>query len=100
MVLLRRLLSGTEVALVVLIDAVSNRVETTRGAEFLHHIEEFVFAVEATLAVVAGILGTVEFRSRDDLDGDSLLAGESDGVTELGAGQAGRVGDNPEHLVP
>ena len=43
--------------------------------------------------------GTVEFGGHDDFERDSLFAGEGDGIRQLGAGQAGRVGDDGQHVA-
>ena len=92
------LLAGAEVALVVLVHTVSDSVESAGGAEIFHHGEEFIFAMEAALAVVAGIFRAVEFRCRDDFEGYPVLVGEGDGVGEMSASKAGRVGDYSEHI--
>jgi hypothetical protein len=90
--------AGAEVAFVVEIHAIRDGVEAARGAESFHDGEEFVFAVEAALAVVAGIFWAVEFGGRDDFEGDSVFSGKGDGVGEMGAGQAGGVGDYCQHV--
>jgi hypothetical protein len=92
------LLAGTKVALVILIHTVGDCIETARGADLLHDCEEFVLAVEAALAVVAGIFWAVEFGSRDDFEGDSVFIGEGDGVGEMGAGQARRIRNYSQHV--
>ena len=51
--------------MIVEIHAVSNGVEATRGAKFLHHRKKFVFTLKAALAVVARIFGAVEFGGGD-----------------------------------
>src|SRR5579862_575905 len=93
-------LSGAEVALIVEVEAVGYRVESARGTEVFHHREEFVFALEAALSVVALVFRAVEFGGGDDLDRDSLLVGESNRVREMSAGEAGGVSDDREHVVP
>ncbi len=92
------LLAGAEVALIILVHAVGDGVESAGGAEIFHDGEELVFAMEAALAVIAGIFGAVEFCGRDDFEGNPMFVGEGDGVGEMGAGQAGGVGDYCEHI--
>ena len=92
------LLAGAEVALIILVHAVGDGIESAGGAEIFHDGEEFIFTVEAALAVVAGIFGAVEFGRCDDFDRDFVLVGKSDGVGEMSAGQAGGIGDHRQHL--
>ena len=99
MMLFGGLLAGAEVALIVQVHTVGDRVEPARGAKVFHDCEEFVFAVKAALAVIAGIFGTIEFRSGDDFERNSLLVGEGDGVGQVRAGQAGGIGDHRQHVV-
>src|ERR1700722_6512497 len=91
-------LSGPEISLIVEVDAVDDRVEPTRGAEILHHREKFIFAVEAALAVIASILGTIQFGSRDYLKRNLFFVRESYSVCQLRARKAGRIGDDRQHI--
>ncbi len=89
MVQFRGLLPWAEVALVVEVHAVGDGVEAARGAQFLHHVKQFVFALKTALPVVARIFRAVEFRGRDDFQRNALLVGKGDGIGELRASQAG-----------
>ena len=95
----RGLLPRSKVALIVEVHTVGDSVETASGPESFHDREEFVFALKAALAVIAGILGTIKLRSGDDLDGNVLFVGEGQGVGKMRAGKAGRVGDHRQHVV-
>ncbi len=55
--------------------------------------------MKAAGSVIAGVFGPVEFVGDDDFERDSLFAGEGDGVRQLGASQAGRIGDDGQHVV-
>ena len=55
--------------------------------------------MKAAGSVVAGILGPVEFAGDDDFERDSLFGGKGGGVRQLGAGQAGRIGDDGQHIA-
>src|SRR3954447_7570368 len=57
-------LPGSEISLVVKINAVCNRLEITGCAHVLHNREEFVLALKATLAVVASVFRAIEFGGR------------------------------------
>ena len=63
-----------------------------------HHRKKFIFALKAALAIVAHIFRTVEFRSGDHFQRNALFVGEGDGVGQMGAGQAGRIGDDRQHV--
>ena len=97
-VLLCGLLAGAEVALIVKVHAVSDGVEAACGAEFFHHRKKLVFALKAALAIVARIFGAVEFGGGDDFDRNALLVGKGNGIVQLSASQAGRVGDHRQHV--
>ena len=62
-----RSLPRTEIALIVEVYPICNRIETVFGAESLHHGKQFVLAVETSLRVVASIVGVGEFPSLDNL---------------------------------
>ena len=93
------LLPRAEVALIVPVHAVGNRVESARGAQLFHDIEKFVFALKATLPVIACILRAVEFGGGDHFDRNPLLVREGDGVGQVSPSQAGRVGDYRQHVT-
>jgi len=97
-VLTSSLLARTEVALVVEVHAVRDRIEAAGVAKGFHDGEEFVLAMEAARGVVAGVFGAIEFGGWDDFEGNVLLMGEGDRVGELSAREAGRVGDHGEHV--
>src|SRR5579864_8929188 len=97
-VLFCSLLSGTEVSLVVNVHAVGNYVEAASYAQFLHHGEKLVFTLKAALAVIAGIFGAVEFGGGNDFERNRLLVGKGDGIVQVRASEAGRIGDYRQHV--
>src|SRR5579864_1937824 len=97
-VLFCSLLPGTKVALVVNVHAVGNDVEAASYAQFFHHGEKLVFTLKAALAVIAGIFGAVEFGGGDDFERNRLLVGKGDGIVQVRASEAGRVGNHREHV--
>src|SRR4029077_20839220 len=98
LMLLGGLLPRAEVTLIVPVHAVGNRIESARSAQPFHDIEEFVFALKATLPVIACILWAVEFRGGDYFDRDPLFFGEGDSVAQVGAGEAARADDHSHHV--
>src|SRR5579864_7695917 len=54
--------------------------------------------MEAARGVVAGVFGAIEFGGGNDFEGNVLLVSEGDRVGELGAREAGRVGDHGKHV--
>src|SRR5437879_10764794 len=93
------LLARAEVTLIVQIRAVRDGVKTTGRSNFFHHGEELIFTVKASLPVVADIFGTVEFRGRNHLDRDGLLLSKRQRIFKLGASEAGRVGNDRQHVA-
>ena len=55
--------------------------------------------MEAAGSVVAGILRPVEFAGHDDFERDPLFGGKGGCIRQLGAGQAGRIGDDGQHVA-
>src|ERR1700757_3063781 len=94
------LLPWAEVSLVINVYTIGNCVEALRGAQVFHDGEQFVFALKTTLPVVAGILRTLEFRGGNNLEGDSLLLGEGDGIRQMSPREAGRISDDCQHIRP
>ncbi len=92
------LLAGAEFALVVEVHAVGDGGEAEGSAFGFHLGEEFVFAMEAALGVVAGVIRVGEFGGLEDLEGDVVLFGKGDRSGEFFAGEGGGVGDAGEHL--
>ena len=99
MVLPCSLLARAEVPLIVHVHAVRDGVKAAGGSNFFHHGEELIFAVKASLPVVADIFGTVEFRGRNHLDRDGLLLSKRQSIGKLGASEAGRVGNDRQHVA-
>jgi len=99
MVLAGGLLSGAEVALVIKVDAVGDGSKAALGAQRLHHSKKLIFAMKAALAVVANVVGVVEFGGDDDFDRYGLFSSEGESIGELRSGQAGRIGDHCEHFL-
>ena len=77
MVLDGGLLAGAEVAAVVEVHAVGDVREALRRHGRLHLGEELVFAVEASLGVVALVVGVFEFVGLEDLGGDWCSAAKA-----------------------
>ena len=69
-------------------------------AEFFHHREELVLAVKTAGSVIASVFRAIQFVGQDDFERDSLFAGKSGCVGQLGAGQAGRIRDHCQHCLP
>src|SRR5215469_10496896 len=93
------LLPWTEVPLIIEIYAVSNRIKATLRAQLFHGYEEFILALKAALAVVANIVGTIEFRGIDHFKWKALFIRERNGIGQLRAGEAGGICDDRQHLV-
>ena len=92
------LLTGTKIALIVEVHAIGDSIEAARRPEFFHQRKQFIFAEEAALRIIAHIFRTVKFRGRDYFKGNRLFLGESNCIGKLGARQAGRVGDDRQHV--
>src|SRR5438876_182971 len=97
--LLGRPLAGTKIALVVEIHAIGDGIETMFAAVALHDGEELVFAVEAALCVIAGIIWIFQLLRLDDLAGNVLFLREKQGVFKLSSRQRGRIGDERQHVL-
>ena len=59
-------LSGTKVALIIGIHAVSDGLEPMFCAKRFHHREQLVLAMETARAVVAYIFGAIKFGGGND----------------------------------
>lgn len=94
-----RLLPRPKISLIVKIHTIGDRFESSRRPHLFHDLKEFVFALKATLAIIANIIGAIEFRCLDDLNRKTLLFGESNRIHQLSASQARRIGDDRQHLV-
>ena len=92
-------LAGTEVALVVQVDAIGNGVEAASLPKVFHQREEFIFTEEAALGIVADVFRAIKFGGGDHFQGDRLFLGKGDCIGKLGARQAGRVGDDGQHSI-
>ena len=88
-----RTLPWPEVSVVVEVSAVGYVREVESGAGLFHLGEEFVFAVEAAVRVVALVVGALEFVGLEDLRGDVVFGGEGKGGGG-NLGVAGREGTN------
>ena len=62
--------------------------------------EELVFAEVAAVVGVGQVAGVFEFAGADDAHRELELAGEGQGLLKFTAGQAGRIGNRGEGLVP
>jgi hypothetical protein len=98
-VLLGSLLPGTKVALVVEVYSVSDGIEAAPAAKFFHGREQLILAMKAAGSVIAGVFRTIEFAGHNNLKRDALLPGEGGRVRQLSASQAGRVGDDGQHVA-
>src|SRR5882724_9555105 len=99
LMLLGRPLAGAEVAPVVEVHTVGDRIEAAPAAKFLHRREQFVLAMKAAGSVIAGIFRPVELAGDDDFEGDLLFSGKGGCIRQLGAGQAGRISDDGQHIA-
>src|SRR5437867_9163249 len=99
MMLCRRSLARAKISLIIYIYAVRNRAKVVRQTEILHHGEQFIFAMKTARSIVADVSRTIKFRGDDYLKRDSPFAGESDGVRQMAARKAGRIGDHRQHIV-
>ena len=97
--LARSCLPGTEIALIINIHAVGNRLKATSCGKCFHHLKEFVFAVEAPLAIIADVFRPVHFAGLDDLNGNAMFLREGKRVLKLGTSQARGVRDYGQHIA-
>ena len=86
--------------MVIEIDAVSDAIETLLITKAFHHSKEFVFAVEAALAIIAGVFGTIEFGSCNHLHRNVLLISKRERIEKMSAGQAGGIRYHRKHTIP
>ena len=100
MMLPRGGLPRPEITLVVEVDAVSDGVKAALPGEIMHHLEQLILAVKAALPVVLNILRALHLGGVNDFKRNALLPGKGCGVLKLGAGQAGRIRDDGEHVLP
>src|SRR5882724_2659391 len=77
LMLLGRPLAGAEVAPVVEVHTVGDRIEAAPAAKFLHRREQFVLAMKAAGSVIAGIFRPVELAGHDDFEGISCSAAKA-----------------------
>src|SRR5690242_6980454 len=91
--------SGAEIPSIIHVDAVSNGAESKLQGQLVHHVEKLVLAVIAAMSVVAGILGPVQFKGLNDLDGNPVFFGKFQSMPKLGSGQAGRISYDREHIT-
>src|SRR5439155_26324744 len=98
-VLLSSELARAEVALVIQVYSVGNRLEAMLAAEIFHHGEQFIFTEKAARSVIARVFRAVEFVGCDDFERNPVLAGKCNRVGKLSASQTGRVCDDGQHVV-
>ena len=91
-------LAGTEITLVIQVDAVGDGGKAVRVAILFHDPEQGIFAVKAARAIVASVSGIFQLIRLNDLAGNLLLLGKAQSVFELSAGEARGIGDKREHL--
>jgi len=94
-----RRLSRPEIALIVQVHAIGDAVEPAGAAKLFHHVKKLVLAVKTPRPVIADIFRPVHFRGVDDFQRNRALPGEREGVSQLSAGQAWRIGDHRKHVV-
>src|SRR6266436_3642483 len=99
MMLSCRYLARAKISLIINIYAVCDRVEVVRQPKTLHHGEKLIFAMKTARSIVADVFRAIEFGGGDDFQRDSLFPGKSNGVRQLASCQAGRIGDNRQHIV-
>src|SRR5215472_11758066 len=93
------LLPWTKIALIINIHAISDRNKAVLPRELLHGSEQLVFAMKATRRIIADIFGLFCFMCLDDLKRNPLLLRESHCIFKLSSSQAGRIGDDGQHIV-
>ena len=92
------LLAGTEVALIVQIHSVGDGIEAACLPQFLHHCEQFIFAKKTAPPIVTHILRPIEFRGGDHFQRNRLFPRKINRIGKLGACQAGRIGNDRQHI--
>src|SRR5262249_29082279 len=95
-----RALPGTEVTLIIQVDAVGNGVKTMFPREARHGLKELIFAVKAATGIVTNVLRTLHLCGVNDLQRDQILPRESNSIAKLAARQAGRICDDCQHVIP
>ena len=97
--LLGRVLSGTVISQVVLVDAIDHRRIPIRAAEFGEPREQLVLAVEAAIGVVADVIRILEFVRLDVLMPDSELPDKRFRIPFVRFGNRRRVGRDGQRVV-
>src|SRR5437899_4780643 len=93
------LLSGPKIALVVGVDAVGDGFKSAGLAVALEDSEQFVLAVETAHGIVADVGWIFQFLRFHNLDRNFALARKGERVFEMGAREAGGIGDYGAHLA-
>ena len=97
--LTRSRLARTEIALIIDVYPVGNGLEAVFCGKSLHHMEKFIFAMEAPLAVIPDVFRSVHFAGLDHLNGNPMFLRECESVLKLGTRQAGRICDQGQHVL-
>ena len=96
----RCLRAGPVVADITGVFAVGDDGKTLRFGQRSKLFEQLVFAEVTTVVGIREVAGTLKFTGADDTDRELELAAEGQGLLQFTAGQAGRIGNRGEGLVP
>ena len=91
------LLAGTEIALVVGIDAVGDGIEPVGFAVAFEDGEQLILTVKTAHGIVAGVSGVPQFLCFHNFAGNSAVAGEGKRVGKMSTREARGIGDYREH---
>src|SRR5436309_13668114 len=94
----RSSLPRPKISLIVDIYTVGNSSKPVLPAIVFHELEELVFAMETALGIIFPVVSILKLAGVYDRQSNSLLFRKGNGVGQLGACQAGRIGDHRAHL--
>jgi hypothetical protein len=95
--LIRGALAGTKIPGIIGIHPVCDGREAQLRTKGFHDGEELVFAVEASISVVALILGPFQFVGGHDMQRHLERLCEGAGLFHVAAGEAGRISEHGKH---
>ena len=85
MMLCRSSLARAKIPLVIQIYTVRDRLKIVRQPKTFHHGEQLILAMKTARSIVADVFRAIKLGRSNDLQRDSLFAGESDGVRQMAA---------------
>ena len=98
-VLLGGVLARAIIAEIVEVDPVDNVFDRSIAAKLFEAGEEFVFAVETAVGVIADVIGIIEFVGDDELMGDAELRGEGFRVALMGTRKRRGIGSDGKSVL-